>query len=232
MSMKEDYWNNASEDYADEIMIIQPEFYKNTSIVINRALNDNDKVLDIGNGGVINYDFERLSLLQCADIAVSNTAIKRYKEFQNVEFIKANIMDMRDISENTYDAVIVQAVLHHLAGKHLKETHRNVDKAIAECMRVLKPKGKLLIVESTVKSSFEIVEKLFYFPMQLIFVACRFDHVYQYSQRSLAERINRLGLDISCIQDICLDKYTWIMGKKVLTSITPCGAVYIEIEKK
>lgn len=231
MSLKEDYWNNALEDYAEEIMAIQPEFYKNTSIMINKVLKNNDKVLDIGNGGIINYKFESLSLLHCADIT-SNKASNKYEKYQNVKFIKANIMDMKEIYENTYDVVIIQTVLHHLAVKRLEDTHRNVDKAITECLRVLKPKGKLLIIESTVNSFFENIERLFYYPMQLFFKLCEFDSVYQYSRKSLINRIRKLGLEITCSQNISLDKYTWIMGKKVLTAITPCNAVYIEIEKK
>lgn len=207
-------------------------FIRNTSLVINRALKNNDKVLDIGNGGIINYEFESLSLLHCTDITISNKASKRYEKFQNVEFIKANIMDMKGIDENTYDVVIVQAVLHHLAVKRLEDTYRNVDKAITECLRVLKPKGKLLIIESTVNSFLEVIERLLYYPMQLFFMMCKFDHVYQYSNNSLINRIRKLGIEITCSQNISLDKYTWIMGKKVLTAITPCGAVYIEIEKK
>lgn len=232
MSRKEDYWNSVSEDYADKTMTFQPEFYNNTSMIINRALKSNDVVLDIGNGGIVNYDFERLSLLHCADLAISNVAVKRYENFSNIKFIKADIMDMSEINENTYDVVIVQAVIHHLAGRSLRDTHMNVDSALKECMRVLKPKGKLLIIESTVRVLFEIIEELFYYPMQLFFKVCEFDSVYQYSNNSLINRIRKLGLEITCRQNISLDKYTWIMGKKVLTAITPCGAVYIEIEKK
>ena len=53
-----------------------------------------------------------------------------------------------------------------------------------ECMRILKPDGKLLIVESTVVSWFEKIERILYPVMQAFFRLVKFDTVYQYSPTS------------------------------------------------
>ena len=65
------YFESFVDEYADEIVSIQPEFYKNAGNHINKALSSLGKkgtVLDIGNGGVINYDFSHLNKLVCAEI--------------------------------------------------------------------------------------------------------------------------------------------------------------------
>lgn len=231
MKSNDDYWEKISEEYADEIVKIQPLFYENTAKLLDAALLGSKKVLDIGNGGVINYQFNEFESLDCADLALSKSAAEKYSSHENIHFIKADILDLQNIEDNSYDSVVVQAVLHHLAGETFQQTNDNIDKALRECLRVLVPSGKLLIVESTMSTWFEKIEKLFYPLMQFFFALVKFDRVYQYSSLSLIKKVRALGLCIVYTQEILMDKYIWIMRKKVPTRFTPCGAVWIEIEK-
>lgn len=48
------YFQSHSEDYAEQIMAIQPELYQNTGRLLNQWLPSGGRVLDAGNGGVIN----------------------------------------------------------------------------------------------------------------------------------------------------------------------------------
>lgn len=226
------YWDRIAEDYADEILSIQPEFYKNSAQLINASLKGCNDVADIGNGGVINYNISQLRRLDCIDLSLSQKAINRYEKISNVHFKSGNIMDLCSISDCTYDAVIVQAVIHHLAGSTLKQTHKNVEQALKECMRILKPGGKLLIVESTVVPWFECIEKVFYRPMQLFFRLVKFDSVYQFSNTSLIAFIRGLNLPLVHTCEIPLDKYIWLMKHKVLTKLTPCRAVWVELNSE
>jgi len=77
---KDEYFNNHKESYAEEITAIQLVFYENTAKLINNTIKSSRKVLNIGNGGVINYSFNHLE--KCIEIS-------------NVEFIKADILDHR-----------------------------------------------------------------------------------------------------------------------------------------
>lgn len=231
----ENYFESFVDDYADEIVAIQPQFYRNTGKLLNNALSsleDGSKVLDIGNGGVINYDFSNLGELICADLSVSGKAIKKYEKYENVKFCEGNMLKLVQFEDNSFDAVIVQTVIHHLAGKSLRNTEANVAQGIKECMRVLKRGGRLMIVESTVVPWFEWIERVCYPLMQLFFKMIHFDTVYQYSSVNLHKKLKRMGLNIKEYCNIEMDKYIWLCRKKVLTKITPCGACWILIEKQ
>jgi len=225
------YFDEISGSYAERIQAIQPAFYKNAAAYINAGLGGCKTVLDIGNGGVINYDFSGITRLDCADLSLSQTIIERYANHENVSFFISDILRLNEIDSSTYDAVIVQTVLHHLAGDTRMQTNKNVLCALASCMRVLKPGGKLLIVESVVTAPFEILERLLYPLMQLFFKLCRFGAVYQYSERSLRRLIQDGGYSLAEYAPVALDRHVWIMGCKVLTALTPCRAVWACIEK-
>lgn len=81
---------------------------------------------------------------------------------------------MEDVLSGTYDAVIVQAVIHHLADTTYKRTCAQVRTAMAECLRILKPGATLLIMESTVAPWFAAIERFVYPLMQAFFAICRF----------------------------------------------------------
>ena len=225
------FFDNYIDDYAREIMAIQPMFYKNAAIFLNKALTGSNTVLDVGNGGILNYNWQSIARLDCADLSVSQSAIQRYEKFSNISLFQSDILGLNNIEDNTYDAVIVQAVLHHLAGETINKTNKNVITALESCMRVLKPDGKLLIVESTVLPFFEQMERICYPLMQLFFKICNFGAVFQYSTPSLIKLIQYLDYNIVYSRAIALDKYTWIMKKKIPTIILPCLAVGIEISK-
>jgi len=98
-------------------------------------------------------------------------------------------------------------------------------------MRVLKPGGRLLIVESTVVNWFEKLERLFYPIMQWGFRIIHFDTVYQYSYTRLLKKVKAMDLKIEETAEVELDKYIWLLRKKVLTRITPCRACWICVRK-
>lgn len=233
--MPENYFENFKDDYAEEIEAIQPRFYRNAAAYINAVLDKlppDSKALDIGNGGVINYDSNKIGELICADLSVSDKAIKRYAQRRNIKFVTGNMLDLKEWEDGFFDVVIVQTVIHHLADRKLRQTERNVTQGINECMRILKPGGHLLIVESTVVEWFEKVERLFYPAMQLFFRMIHFDTVYQYSYAGLLKKIRGLCLNIEENAEIKLDKYIWLLRRKVLTRITPCRACWICVRKE
>lgn len=227
------YWDKIADEYADEIMAIQPVFYANSANFINDKLKNGQYVADIGNGGVINYKFDYLQKLDCIDLSLSKTVAEKYSEYTNIEFKSGNIFDLSQIRDGTYDRVIVQCVIHHLAGNNFITTKKNTIKALNECMRILKSDGKLIIVESTVCPWFEIVEKKLYGLMQLFFRMIRFDTVYQFSAPSLINLIHteKIG-KITETEMIEIGKYMWLLKKKVPNKLTPCRAVGICVKKE
>lgn len=228
------YFEDFKDEYAAEIEAIQPLFYQNAAFHINKVLKTmpaNCRCLDIGNGGVINYDSNRIGELICADLSVSDKAVKRYAAKHNIKFVEGNMLNLKEWEKDSFDAVIIQTVIHHLADKRLSQTERNVEQGLKECYRVLKPGGGILIVESTVSRWFEICERVFYPIMQWCFKAIHFDTVYQYSYSSLLKKIIEMDFQVEDTTEITLDKYIWLLRKKVPSKITPCGACWIYIRK-
>jgi ubiquinone/menaquinone biosynthesis C-methylase UbiE len=226
-----EYFSIHADDYADKILSIQPQLYINCRNIINSIIKKGDKVLDIGNGGVINYEFDIIEKLTCADLYISNRALQKYSNYKNIEFIEADIMKLDKLNQK-YDVVIVQAVLHHLAGKTKQESIYNVNKAIDGCLSVLSDGGSLVILESTVSHWFEKIETILYGLMQLFFRICNFGAVYQFSQKSLKALVTEKckTYAIQNIEPIKLDKYVWIMNHKIPSILTPCGFTFIHIK--
>ena len=189
-------------------------------------------MLDAGNGGVINYDITRLAQLDCIDLGVSQTAINKYADHPNVRFLQGNILNLEGVSSGTYDAVIVQAVIHHLAGKTYKRTCAQVRTAMAECLRILKPGATLLIMESTVVPWFAAIERFVYPLMQAFFAICRFGDVYQFSPGSLGHLLENLdGATLLSTEPVEVGRFIWIMGKRIPRKLTPCGMTFYRIIK-
>ena len=232
-SDERNYFGEFVDDYADEIVSIQPEFYRNAALKIDKVLSNMGrcKVLDIGNGGVINYSFANLEELRCLDLEVSKKAKKKYATFSNISFTKGNVFDMKDIPDNYYDAIIIQTVIHHLAGNTPRESEQNVLEALRNCKQILKKDGKVLVVESVVKPWFDVVERTFYPLMQFFFKIVKFDRVYQFSKKRLYQLL-AAEWKIEEFDDVGVDKYIWLLRKKVLTKITPCRAAWYLLSPK
>ncbi len=230
--MRNTYFKKNIDNYAEEIMSIQPTFYKNSAKIINKFINSGDYVIDVGNGGVINYNLKPIESLICADLEYNELAVERYKLESKVKFIEADVLKMDEFVYDKFDIVILQTVIHHLAGKTYKETEHNTLVALKQCLKVLKRNGKLIIVESTVEPWFEMIERCLYLPMQLFFCITKFGYTYQYSKTSLIKLVKTIN-DINVLEygKVDIGKSIWVMGKKIFRKFTPLGASYIIIEK-
>ncbi len=226
-------WFDAHSDiYANQIMSIQRTFYENAAVLLNRYLPENGIVLDLGNGGVINYDYRRLERLDCADIVVNRAMEEKCAGDQRIRFFQADATDLADVVSESYDAVILQTVIHHLAGPTYRKTIQRVRSAIGECRRVLRTGGKLLVVESTVAPWFHAVERAVFPAMELFFRLCRFGYVYQFSPDSLRKLLEETeGMKLLCTEAVDVGPNIWIMGHSVPTRLTPCGVCFYALQK-
>ncbi len=229
-----EYFDDESREYVSTIMEAESDFYEMSAVFVNRDLQNGGVALDIGNGGIINYDAERLERLDCADIYLNKKIEQAYRDVPNISFIKADITDMHGISDASYDFVIVQNVIHHLAEESLKKTGENGRKAIRECMRVLKSGGKLIICESTVYQWFEKLERIFYPVMMRACDVIHFDRVYQYSAKSLYNLLRKElhgRAKLVRREDIGTGKYTLFLGRKIPSGLLPISVTYYVVKK-
>lgn len=221
------YFQAHAEDYAEQIMAAQPEFYQNAGRLLDQWLPAGGRVLDVGNGGVINYDHTRLARLDCVDLVVSQNAVRKYADCPDIHFLQGDILNPKGFPSGAYDAVIVQTVIHHLAGKTYAKTCSRVNTAMVNCLSLLKPGGTLLIMESTVTPWFSAVERLVYPLMQAFFAVCRFGRVYQFSPGALKRLLQGLdGASMLSSERVEVGRFIWIMGKRVPRRLTPCGVTF------
>jgi ubiquinone/menaquinone biosynthesis C-methylase UbiE len=85
---------------------------------------------------LINKNYSEIISVVSADINDEGLRLIGAAEQKNINFVKGNIFRM-PFSDNTYEVVTAYDIIEHL---------ENPDKAIIECVRVLKSSGLLLIV--------------------------------------------------------------------------------------
>jgi ubiquinone/menaquinone biosynthesis C-methylase UbiE len=124
-SMKENHSKEFFDEYsnyAEYVMENQGDVYRNTKKLLDKFLVGVKSVLDVGNGGVINYTFENLERLDCLDISISESTKTKYGHQENVQFIMGDALHL-PFDNDQYDVAILQYVLHHLTvsegGVHL-----------------------------------------------------------------------------------------------------------------
>ncbi len=230
-----EYFDDKSREYVKTIMDAEGDYYDKAEKFITPLLVPGGRVLDIGNGGILNYDYSQLKELLCADISVSKKIEEVYKKVPNVSFIESNIMDMKNIEDGRFDAVIVQKVIHHLAEKDYKTTRKNCVRAMRECVRVLKWGGCLIVCESTVKRWFECLEIAFFKPMLACCDLVKFDRVFQYSPFSLQKILSEeLGdaARLERVDDIGTGEHVLFLGRKFPSWALPCSVTFYLVRKK
>lgn len=156
-------WFADNASYAEGIS--QLDTYRTIRSAIDEEVSGVGCMLDIGNGGVFDYDTSRVREIVAVDLfldeAVPATAPP------NVTFRRGDALAL-DEPDASYDAVLVALVLHHLVGERTADLVPNLRRAIAEAHRVLRPGGRLIVVESCVPPWFHAVERVMFTPLTLL----------------------------------------------------------------
>lgn len=141
--------------YADCVRNL--DTYANIRGFTDEALRGIDRLLDVGNGGTFDYDSRLVREVVAVDLFLEDLV---HGEFPpNVSVKNGSALDLPE-ADAAFDGVIMSMLIHHLIGTTVSECRANVSRAIAEAFRVLKPEGKLVIVESCVPAWFYTFEKL------------------------------------------------------------------------
>ena len=230
-----EYFDEESRQYVETIMDAEGDYYEKAEKFITPLMTEEGSVLDIGNGGILNYDYSKLKELLCADISVSKKIEDVYRDVPNVYFIESNILNMENVESGRFDAVIVQKVIHHLAEDNYKKTRQNCIDAMRECIRVLKPGGYLIVCESTVKRWFERLEIAFFKMMMICCDFVKFDRVFQYAPDSLKELLKdelRDAAVLERVEDIGMGGHVLFLGRKFPSWMLPCSVTVYLVRKK
>jgi ubiquinone/menaquinone biosynthesis C-methylase UbiE len=184
------------------------------------ALRDelHGRVVDVGSGGVLNYDVAQLEQVVIVDIAEELSRKKNWPP--NVLFKWGDAVDL-PLESNQFDAVLLQLILHHLAEDSFAVTCERNQRAIEEAARVLKPGGRLVIIESCLPKLWERAEQLL-FPTFRFFLRCiHHPLVFQWNWNTLAEFTREAGFTEVQLTRIPQGRWVIQLGRKWPTALTP-----------
>ncbi len=132
------YYNKFNENNRLKSRHGDVEFYVTTNY-INKYLNKNSKIIDIGAGcGAYSNYFESLGY----DVTACELVKHNYKEIcknKNIKAYNLDATDLKGIKDNYYDIVLLFGPIYHLHGEN------NKLKALKEAKRVCKNDGYIFI---------------------------------------------------------------------------------------
>lgn len=132
--------------------------YRNIRQEVDGAIVGTRRLLDIGNGGVFDYDTGLVDEIVGIDLFLDSITTEMPA---NVRLRRGDALSL-DEADASYDGVIFVLVLHHLVSIDVAASLENIQRAIAEARRVLAPGGRLVIVESCVPPrAFAVEQRLF-----------------------------------------------------------------------
>jgi SAM-dependent methyltransferase len=131
------------------------ETYANIRHAVNGAIAGGNRLLDIGNGGVFDYDTSLVDEIVGVDLFLDQppSVIPA-----NVTLRQGDALDL-DERDGDYDHVLLVSVFHHLVGENVEQTVGNIRQSISEARRVLIDGGRLVVMESCTANWAYVIER-------------------------------------------------------------------------
>lgn len=185
--------------YKEVVEDTNKELYEN----IRKELDKNLKgvVLDIGNGGIFNYNTNKLEKIFAIDLAFKS------KEDGKITYIGGDARNLRKIKNNSCDRVVMQFLLHHITERKKEKTYIGLKKSLKEVNRVLKNNGELIIIEMFVNSLVEKLEDVSYDINSMFFSLINKPMLKFYSKKGLIKILNNVGFSKIITKPINIGKY-------------------------
>jgi SAM-dependent methyltransferase len=129
---------------------------------ITREVAGAHELLDVGNGGVFEYDTSQVKSIVAVDLFLDQMAASRFPP--NVTARRGDALAL-DEADASYDLVLEALLYHHLVGTRPRDSVENVRRAVGEAERVLRPGGRLVVAESCVPPWFYRFERAMFRPL-------------------------------------------------------------------
>ena len=206
-----------NQSYSDQVGSL--DTYRFIREAIDAELVGIDRMLDIGNGGVFDYDVTRVREIVAVDLfldEIDQSNVPLELVMRNGDALALGEPD------GSYDAVILAFVLHHLVGKRSGDLAVNADRALAEARRVLKPGGRLILPESCIPNWFYPVERVL-FPAVAAFVrrgGMRHPPTLQLPS-SLLTKMVAAHFTVERVDQVRVGRYLLQYGRKWPTMLSP-----------
>src|SRR5438105_2985848 len=149
------FFRDHRHDYNERVQAL--DTYLNIRAHVDASVRGIDRMLDLGNGGVFDYDASLVGSIVALDLFLED--LHHTEDIPtNAALKNGSALDIPE-PEASFDGVLMVMLLHHLVGRTVRDCYQNARTAIAEALRVLRPGGKLVIVESCVPPWFYAFER-------------------------------------------------------------------------
>jgi SAM-dependent methyltransferase len=145
--------------------VAELDTYRLIREAVTREVAGAARLLDVGNGGVFEYDTTQVGEIVAVDLFLDELPPSHFPS--NVTARKGDALAL-DEADSSYELVLEALLYHHLVGARAADLIANVRRAIAEAERVLRPGGKLVVAESCVPGWFYPVEKVMFRPLSAV----------------------------------------------------------------
>jgi SAM-dependent methyltransferase len=145
--------------------VAELDTYRLIREAITREVAGTGRLLDVGNGGVFEYDTAQVGEIVAVDLFLDALPASHFPP--NVTARKGDALALEE-PDSSYEAVLEALLYHHLVGGRSADSITNVRRAIAEAGRVLQPGGRLIVAESCVPSWFYGFEKVMFRPLSTL----------------------------------------------------------------
>lgn len=193
--------------------------YATIRFSINQALHGINHLLDIGNGGVFDYDTNVISNIVGLDLFFDHLPSLSACP-TNVTLKTGSALHIPE-PDASFDGVLMVMLIHHLVGKTVHDSLDNVRCAVREAFRVLRQGGRLIIVESCVPQWFYIFERIV-FPLVSPLINSVLSHpaTLQYPADTLVNIVKEYSQSVEILH---IPKGKWILqfGFKFPAALTP-----------
>lgn len=205
--------------------------YRNIRQAITSEVAGVGQLLDVGNGGVFEYDTSRVGSIVAVDLFLDQIPESHFPS--NVTARKGDALELTE-DANRYDAVLHAFVYHHLVGERPDDLVRNTRRAIVEAEGVIKPGGKLIVAESCVPPWFYRVERVAYRPLKALArtpLLGGHPATFQLTHSMLLEAVAGC-FEIQRDYQIPLGRWITQFGRRWPTALTPVRAYMVVATKK
>jgi SAM-dependent methyltransferase len=187
---------------------------------LDREVAGIDSMLDVGNGGVFEYDTSAVGSIVAVDLFLDRLPESHFPP--NVTPRRGSALEL-DEPANHYDAVLQAMLYHHLVGSSPDEMVANVRAAIAEAARALRPGGRLIVAEPCVPRWFFAFERVAFAPLRLLArtpLLRGHPATLQLTARMLEDLVSE-QLEIERSYRIPRGRWTTLFGRKIPAALFP-----------